>query len=1000
MISINTKSPGTYALNSSNNNWYQVTSYVVGFEQASANELRYRIVRYEFKTPEKLNEDNIAGFSELTINLPVSNSANYYYIASSDTSKQNIYYLISSKSQITVEDISANVGTNQIVNFTTVNLIDTPSQITLDASSLKPNTTYYLYMHSDQFETAWYRGWYNKEAELEIEPYAYTACGAPTSVTANKAYVTPKGSVIISWKGAKAGTENTIAGYKIYYQLGGKNLSKKIDSKSTSGSVTITLDGTGSRGEKVDFTVETIGSAGGNFNSGASTAKATVKINNLPTITSVTLDRSKIPSKGGNVVVTKLAGEDDDGQALTYAYSLSKSGDKFAIKQNSSIEISKGQEASQTIWFWAYDGYEYSSAAQTQTVTFNTVPVLTYIVQAKEIFVGGNTTSNGKIYANGIEATVTSEDGRAIKLSANVILNGNTVTYSSSTNQLSFSNIENKSEFAGNITGDLEYVVELTASDEYESFSTKSYYYLLPGPQQINAELDGGTVFYKVITLTQNQDTSITSYEIGGNLKGAGLKTTKKNNKVTHTITVPANQVSGDEVNVSIISKVGNITKTSNVLTLTAGQIPKVNNMSWGRTTPFYAFDQAETTSLFKIFFSDYMPEEEVEAVSIKLWANNVNVAKIIYPTYSFAVNEMSLDISKAKVFGLSDFEYNTYGLKDTNGWLAKTYSLNHEVTITNKKGVSFSFTQNSPLIKLSFEAEPKEVSFVIKYNEIEEFKIQEDMILSFTLTLKPFAKADYYADIFYSFDNQNWNVIKSNFKIEQQTGTEAYSADGTTPGEITNPIQITAPPITNSTIYWKTEIKNTKVSSTLVASGLRHEPIKDFQITGGDVTEENDFQVNFEYSDLGIDSGDGISYKTELYIGEEETPATSLNSITNKALVFEHGVSNPPYRAKLVTTTAITQSINGEDYSHEVTSETSWFVIYFEAPTVSYRQNCLGINTKDPQTKEEAILVLSPTSARTQIYLNISSEKNAIIEMTKNGAEITGFVVDCGEWQ
>ena len=90
-----------------------------------------------------------------------------------------------------------------------------------------------------------------------------TSCSAPTAVTISPTVGTPNQSVTISWSGAKAGTNNAISGFRIFWRDGAQPTTsaytsyKDVTSSSTSGSTTVSVSAT--RGTTRYFKVQTKG---------------------------------------------------------------------------------------------------------------------------------------------------------------------------------------------------------------------------------------------------------------------------------------------------------------------------------------------------------------------------------------------------------------------------------------------------------------------------------------------------------------------------------------------------------------------------------------------------------------------------------------------------------------------------------------------------------------------------------------------------------------------
>lgn len=237
-------------------------------------------------------------------------------------------------------------------------------------------------------------------------PNRTTACGAPSSISINKAFITPSSPTFtISWSGASNGTNNAITGFQIFYKLSadGKKPTtsdtyKTYSTSSGSGSYTITLTDTEAqnRGYKIIAGIRTIGAKGSSFYSGLATG-GSCQINNLPAAPTVTSDKTIVPSTGGTITVSAEPGSDMDAiQTKTVYFSTSSSGTKqiFNNFPSDPIEtISVGESI--TYYFWTYDGYEYSSSASQLTLSRNLAPTI--------ILVDANIQTYYALGSNGVE---------------------------------------------------------------------------------------------------------------------------------------------------------------------------------------------------------------------------------------------------------------------------------------------------------------------------------------------------------------------------------------------------------------------------------------------------------------------------------------------------------------------------------------------------------------------------------------------------------------------
>ena len=207
-------------------------------------------------------------------------------------------------------------------------------------------------------------------------PVGYTACTAPTSISISKSVQKPGGNVTISWSGAKAGTNNPITGYFVYYRVGAAPTINTYDgyidiTSSSTTNTTFTIPNTATRGFMYYFKVRTKSGIGSSYYSTISSNSVTTKVNTLPNKPTVTLDKTIVPSGGGSVTFT-LSAIDFDGQTTSFYYSTSAGGTKTKISSGGSISISN----TTTYYFYSYDGLEYSSSYTSKVITKNIKPTI------------------------------------------------------------------------------------------------------------------------------------------------------------------------------------------------------------------------------------------------------------------------------------------------------------------------------------------------------------------------------------------------------------------------------------------------------------------------------------------------------------------------------------------------------------------------------------------------------------------------------------------------
>lgn len=144
-------------------------------------------------------------------------------------------------------------------------------------------------------------------AEITYVDYV-TDCGAPTSVLINGSASNITGyteKATLSWSGAKGGVNNSITGYRLFYQdsTNGSSWSgwyeyKGVSSTASSGSTEVDL---GSVGTYRMFGVATIGSAGDSYGSSIASSPAIQRVNRTACTAPTSVVLATTSSTGENV---------------------------------------------------------------------------------------------------------------------------------------------------------------------------------------------------------------------------------------------------------------------------------------------------------------------------------------------------------------------------------------------------------------------------------------------------------------------------------------------------------------------------------------------------------------------------------------------------------------------------------------------------------------------------------------------------------------------------
>lgn len=410
---------------------------------ASATSVGYKIERFKFVIPSTNNGETVTSATLAGIRFN-KGSGGLLSVAGGQSVEANLAITASATSWSSSG--SANPGNERAIisNFksrATLTFTKTDySGCTFNATnntSLKPGTYYlYLYTNSSSYNERYIDNTGAITMSLTFDYISYTKCKPPTAITirniftsnpaSSQDYFRPntvaKDIAEIKWSGAKAGTSNTITGYKIYWGVGSSTAkesditysnSTTLKTTSTSASIQITI-GYQTRGNKIFFKVQTLGSAGSSWYSDKSSVSCVAIINSLPfkpqiwflangrpvegdgeipivksTENKITILGATNCIKSGKIAQgdeTRPGGDNDVSQITSIAYK--KPGETSYTSWNDcSVDIKldmKGQGEETVYEFYTYDGLEYSSESVKVRVQRNTKPSVSLTAVANE----------------------------------------------------------------------------------------------------------------------------------------------------------------------------------------------------------------------------------------------------------------------------------------------------------------------------------------------------------------------------------------------------------------------------------------------------------------------------------------------------------------------------------------------------------------------------------------------------------------------------------------
>lgn len=367
--------------------------------------------------------ENILSFSVPSQSINTIDSVNLTFTLNSDDylGNQDFYICILTASS------SIPTGTTKPYISHTSDILDQTNRVTFTGNTTRGAT--YTINVTDIFKLAVQRnklnfliiqknenGGYGRINSISINyTLGITACTPPTSIyldnnsSLTSAIKAPINEAIhLYWSGAADGNNNPITKYRIYWDLDQDPVIGSISSNggfvetsNTTTNFTIpaaSLSGATMgthRGSTYKFKVAAYGQelVNNGHLSTLSTAKAEVKINNLPGAPTVILNKTKVPSTGGTVTITTCTpggNNGDSSQTHTVKYTINNETTYTNAQVNTSLDVNN----TTTYKFWTYDGLEYSSTSTNITVTKGSKPIIGSITLAPN---SGTASSNTQV---------------------------------------------------------------------------------------------------------------------------------------------------------------------------------------------------------------------------------------------------------------------------------------------------------------------------------------------------------------------------------------------------------------------------------------------------------------------------------------------------------------------------------------------------------------------------------------------------------------------------
>lgn len=874
-------------------------------------------------------------------------------------------------------------------------------------------------------------------------PTTTTACTAPTSVTLTDAVILPDGSFSVAWSGAKAGTNNTISGYRIYYTVtsGGtapttSSTYVAVNSTATSGNTTITLSNA-LRGYIVKCAVRTIGSAGSSYWSGLKQASGTVTINQLPAPPTLNQSDQTILSTSSGVSVTATAGVDPDGQTVEVWYKTSSTGTLAKYTTNPSI-INPSAGDSATWYFYTKDSLDEYSQPTEITIIKNLKPVLTAGTYTTDTYKIQNSTgasgNYNKGYAYGITPTLTCNKTCTLQITRQYYV-GNTT--SSISNWNSGDPLEFEVNEAGSVTLNkyilydqienlnsqtaafnwrlkIEVIRDLETSNIIYFPSATTYYMIAPFMKTTNiynqfsdSNVTGSNSnqVYRQLRVKFPTDTSIdsTTYTVsaGNSITGISHATSVANDYTRIDITLPEDIASATQIVCTISAQTiasADIVRTKTLSSVQETQVPSLSS------SPIYPelIKPFSTSGITAISIADPFDGDSYSTYNI-LNLNSIKV--IIAPTQDSSDSyEIVSTVSGAQWTKSNDVFVKNFNNTDfydfSNPWSlsydgVKTYFA--RIQITNVFGQifyspwtearKFDFVENLNSVTMGqfFWA----TSSTGTFNNLDSGnlgRLWEGMYLRIQPTINYWTKGTITVNLF-----NNNNVLIETKTIDAPGATNRTAVDTST-SFIVGPLGTFAS-TTGQSYTISAQLNNTTTATTSsVTHNVGRLTTADYSLVSASVSKPDGsshyyIDYNIAGSDSGIDSTLSSTYTVGRYLEIGATSSINIGVASPTGRVDTELTAWDVQQVNILTSVAVNTKPNSNvnvSYTLTKLSRSPAVTVYSLAPTIAYRQNQIGINTSVSSADNDAAVIVQAASNHNLIKLKGAS--NIIYIDLENG--------------
>lgn len=339
------------------------------------------------------------------------------------------------------------------------------------------------------------------------------------------------------------------------------------------------------------------------------------------------------------------------------------------------------------------------------------------------------------------------------------------------------------------------------------------------------------------------------------------------------------------------------------------------------------------------------------------------------------------------------------------NGFYGGTYILPIRIKYSLDDG-SVSYLSKESNITVNFDKIPiieeQNISFSPVLNNIEYDYFQEGLGVKILLNnIKIYSHQKTEFILYVSQDQKDYSQYTT-FYINQQGKEYGANFENDVIPDIRNLVfdfsNIPLKEIKSSHMYFKILIKTGEIVSQPINGIITETAIKhfasNFVIVGGKVNSNNETQtksITLEVSgDWGYsDDNTLVEIQNTLYYNNNESELDKKSFDYN--IIFDDQTTKFQTQIKYVTTV--------RQGGHSITKEqiTNVFFVYDEAPTVAYRPNCIGINTKNPESvKSDAAVIITQSTGKERIYF-IGEGAECYLDISDG--TIYNLTVNCGSW-